>query len=237
MTNYTKELNQYEDMIIEKHTRHPVLATLKDRNNTELEDILKQRRFLSTVAFTPFYDLAIDGLTDAEAKETARWVLREEYPTGKPSHREDLLADLMELGLTKEAILTAPRTPQTEEAIKGLWDLVSYTPEKTPEEYDTKAVVALRLAGEVLVSVEYGFILPELERRYGLKAKDSRFYWPHFMEDKKMKPIGTEGKSHADRFSVILARLVNTQEKLSLAEHSMDAALKARSSFYKQFER
>ena len=48
-----------------------------------------QRRFLS-LAFTPVYDAAIDGLTHPRDKQSARRILREEYPGERgtvPSHR------------------------------------------------------------------------------------------------------------------------------------------------------
>lgn len=233
MATYDHELNAHEDELIEKLKKNPVLTSIGERSNSEFEALLKQRRFLSAIAFTSFYDSAIDGLSDAEAKEVARWVLREEYPTGRQSHREDLLEDLMKTGLTKASILSTQPSPQTEATIKRLWGLVAY---KEPN-YDIKAVVALRLAGEMLVSVEYGFILPELGRRYDLKAAESKFYWPHFMEDQKVKHVGEKGKTHADVFSTVLARLVNTDEKLGIAKRAMDASYNVRASFYEQFKK
>src|SRR3989338_10775764 len=124
MPNYNHELNTHEDGLIEKLKKNHVLTTLGERSNDKFEALLKQRRFLSTIAFTPFYDMAIDGLTDAEAKDVARWVLREEYPQNRQSHREDLLDDLIKTGLTKTSILSTTPTQETEATIRGLWELV-----------------------------------------------------------------------------------------------------------------
>ena len=55
------------------------------------------------------YDVGIDGLDGSRPRSRlVREILREEYPDpsgATPSHREDLVADLLALGATREQVL------------------------------------------------------------------------------------------------------------------------------------
>lgn len=230
MMNLVERLNQLDDRIITNFRSTPVLVDLRRLSNSEFEDILIQRRFLS-LAFTPFNDQAVDGLEDEEAKQIVRELIREEYPQNAPSHREDLVTDLLARGLTKERILSVRPTPATIKTIYGLFELVKFG----NRYYDVKAISSLRMAGEVLVAEEYSFYVSEFERRYGLKPKNSVFYGSHLEHDRKQKPIGINGKTHSDKLGNVLARLVDTEEKLKVANESSDSALRVKAGFYYQF--
>lgn len=201
-------------------------------SDIQFKHMLLQKRFIS-LNFTPLYDCAIDAIGDEEGKTVLRLLLREEYPAKGPSHREDLVADLTRIGLTKKQILSEKPTLQTREAIKALYDLLIYE----EQFYNIKILVSLRIAEELLVAEEYRYILAELERRYGLKIEDSAFYGPHFLHDKKQKSFGAPDKaeSHSDKFNKVLARMIDTKEKCEAAKHYMNAACEARSKFFDQF--
>ena len=235
MTNsdYAKRMNEVEDGLIQKFREHHVLSALSSLTNDEFKELLVQRAFLSTRAFTPFCDLASAGLHDEEAKDVVRWLIREEYPANAPSHREDLVTDCVAMGIDKQRLLGVNPTNETDRAIKGLYELVKF---EEPH-YDIKAVVAVRLAGEALIAEEYGMLLPEMERRYGLSRENSVFYQPHFFHDQKKIKIGQKGASHSDRFSGILIRLVDNDEKLGTALEAFENSYKVKAGFYNQFRK
>ena len=101
--------------------------------------------------------------------------------------------------------------------------------------YDVGAMVALRMAGEVLVAEEYRHVVPELERRFGLTPEKSRFYAPHFYHDRKEGPEDVDMFSHTGSFESVLARMIHDEGKLEIALASAQRAYEVRTSFYDQF--
>src|SRR5688572_14435201 len=80
-----------ETALIQEFVAHRVFQELGDEPRDRIIQMLLQRRFLS-IAFTPIYDFAIDGLVDVRHKRVARSILHEEYPIGdRTTHREDLV--------------------------------------------------------------------------------------------------------------------------------------------------
>jgi len=229
------ELDKYEDSLISEFRSHPVFVSLGSFRNEEFEEILLQRRFLSTKVFTPFCDLAIDGLNDINAKRLVGWLIREEYPLNGPSHRENLFSDLTKIGLSKEKILKSKETSKTKRVIEKLFGLVS----KYSKNNDIRLLAILRLAPELLVSEEYKFFVPELEKRFGLKFQDSVFYAPHLEHDQKMQPLSINNKSgngsHSDKLGFELCRLIDNEEKFFVAKKAMKETFKAKYGFYNQF--
>jgi hypothetical protein len=72
-----RDLDVFEDALIERFRQHPVLAGAARLAEADFAALLLQRRFVS-LAFTPSYDLAIDLLSDEAGLRIARAVLREE---------------------------------------------------------------------------------------------------------------------------------------------------------------
>ncbi|MFM6343611.1 MAG: hypothetical protein ACKPFK_00475, partial [Dolichospermum sp.] len=100
-------LDKFEGELILNFRGHCIFQEIETMAHEKFLDILIQRRFLS-YEITNCYDMAIDGLNNEKAIEIARQIVREEYPglNGKtPSHREDLMHDLLALGATKSRIL------------------------------------------------------------------------------------------------------------------------------------
>lgn len=196
--NIEGKLQSHEKGLVEQFRKHPILAHLSNLSDSKLYEILLQRRFLSVLGFTPAFDLAIDNLLGEYPKSVVRRILREEYPLNAPSHREDLVSDLRKMGIPHHAILLSNPTMETSKAVQGVYTLVS--PITTFDLSDVIVVSALRMVGEVFVSEEYGLLLPELERRFGLTKEISVFYWPHFEHD----------SDHADQLKEVRSRLIQS---------------------------
>ena len=144
-----------EAQLLARFTAHPVFTGIEQVGQDAFLEILLQRRFLSLM-FPVMYDVGIDGLMDPTAIKVVREILREEYPdpSGEtPSHREDLVADLMTLGATRAQILGARPTVVTQAVIEGSFALLA---EATQRDTDLELMTIIRFWGEVLVSVEYG---------------------------------------------------------------------------------
>lgn len=210
-----KQLNDWEKMLIAKFNRHPVFERMlseETMSSGEFQNLLLQRRFVS-LAFTIVYDMVIDGLTNADAIETARAILREEYPGSagdEPSHRELLVLDLFNLGITREQIVTSVPTQATLDGLSRTLQLVGVLEDERL--YQIRLLSLLRFWGEILVSEEYGRFWPRMKMEglteRGGTQKRSRFYYPHHVHDaRKIDFMATElGKprTHSDRLGNIL---------------------------------
>ena len=229
-TSFIERFENLEEKLILRFKNHSVLSSLRKLTNNQFEEILIQRAFLSILGFTPFYDLASVGIENKEAKDLVKNLIREEYPIGKSSHREDLMTDLQLIGIKKEKVLG--RTP-SQETIISLYNLYELVKFGSPH-YDVKAITALRMAGEVLVAEEYDLLIKEIKSRYKINPKELVFYYPHFVHDRKSKGIGLN-KTHSDRLLLILKNNINSKNKLEAAIDSMEEALKVKNNFYNQF--
>src|SRR3989344_7164980 len=101
MKNYMGLVSQKKEEAIARARKDKRLKELSSLSQEEFERVLLQNRFRS-FQFTPLYDEAICFLSDGYAKKVVRNLRNEEYPTRKPSHREDLFTDLGQIGISKE---------------------------------------------------------------------------------------------------------------------------------------
>ncbi|MEU9234619.1 hypothetical protein [Streptomyces subrutilus] len=200
-----EDLDRFENELIERYAQHPVLANIARLPEEDFAAVLLQRRFLS-LAFTPAYDLAIDLLNDEEGLRIARVILREEYPDNRGntrSHREDMTADMIRLGVSREALVHSRPTAATRLAIDATFDLIADA--GTRADADLRVLTILRFWGEILVSVEYGRLWERMEPRFDQDGENaSRFYFPHHQHDAKAEPLVTAGllaTTHADRLA------------------------------------
>lgn len=228
--NLMQRLDKYETGLVQRFYSHPFAGDDYMMPDRWLQHWLIQKWFLSQ-HFVPWYDRAVNSVRDPEAKKVLRVIVDEETPIGKPSHREDLLADLEFLGIPKKVVLTARPTRGTLKALQRLDRLVDYSDD---QHYDLHAVEALRMAGEVLVAAEYYRLTTQLQHRFGLSEENSRFYFPHYNHDRK--GISREGKpTHSDVFLPVLERMITDEGTLKIACDSAKAGYKARVSFFDQF--
>jgi hypothetical protein len=112
-----EKLNSSEKSLIEQFQLHLIFKHINEISWRDLLEILIQRRYFS-LSIVNTYEFVIDSLYDEQIKKTVRGILNEEYPRntrGIPllSHRELLFQDLLNLGATREMILTTPETTIT----------------------------------------------------------------------------------------------------------------------------
>ncbi|MFE5862660.1 hypothetical protein ACFQ77_19230 [Streptomyces virginiae] len=237
-----RDLDRFEDELIEQYERHPVLADIARLPDEDFAEILLQRRFLS-LAFTPAYDLAIDLLQDEPGLRIARVILREEYPDGRghtPSHREDMTYDMRSLGISREDVVRSRPTEATRQAIEDTFALIADA--GAHEHSDLRLLTILRFWGEILVSVEYGRLW---ERMAPLLTGDgenrSRFYYPHHVHDAKkrsLESVSLLSTTHSDRLGTRVRELLTGMDEEAAAACFREAeehSLRLKVSFYDQF--
>ncbi|MFM5940511.1 MAG: hypothetical protein ACKOQ2_37415 [Dolichospermum sp.] len=230
-------LDKFEGELILNFRGHCIFQEIETMAHEKFLDILIQRRFLS-YEITNCYDMAIDGLNNEKAIEIARQIVREEYPglNGKtPSHREDLMHDLLALGATKSRILKSAPTRLTSLTIESTKELIRNA---VVSESDHKILTILRFWSEVLVSVEYGEFWRRISLILGTDAENkSRFYYPHFCHDHRTTLVKSSlsSSTHSGRIGVLLKNLLKLDEdKKSFIDLEEDIC-SIRRSFYDQF--
>jgi hypothetical protein len=226
-----------EAELLARFTGHELFATIEDLDRDAWLEVLLQRRFLSLL-FPVVYDIAIDGLAGETAIRLVREILREEYPDASgatPSHREDLVADLLALGATREQIMDARPTDVTAGVVAQTLTLML---DAAAAPGDVTVLTVLRFWGEVLVSVEYGEFWRRMGRDFEAAGVASRFYHPHHHHDGR-EPLAVASRTsstHSGRLGACLARLLESDdaaaERFDRAER---AVLAARMRFYGQF--
>jgi hypothetical protein len=225
-----------EAELLARFTAHPALRDLHSLPQPEFMRMLLQRRFLSLV-FTVMYDIAIDALADPTAITLVREILREEYPdpSGQtPSHREDLVADLIALGATREQILGCRPTDVTATVVTETLALMC---DAAAEMSDVKVLTILRLWGEILVSVEYGEYWTRMEAQFDGASARSRFYVGHLLHDGR-EPLATASDSsdtHSGRLGACLKRLLGGARAVEQFVAVEGQIVALRLQFYDQF--
>ena len=225
-----------EAELLARFTAHPVFRSVEQIGQAAFLEILLQRRFLSLM-FPVMYDVGIDGLTDPTAIRVVREILREEYPdpSGQtPSHREDLVADLVTLGATRAQVLAARPTPVTQAVIERSFAIIA---EATQGADDLELMTIIRFWGEVLVSVEYGEFWRRMEAQFAAAHSVSRFYHPHHHHDGRdpLATAGDDAATHSGRLGASLVRLLagaGGEERFAATEARV---LAVRLEFYDQF--
>ncbi len=225
-----------EDELLERFTAHPLFTQIERLTQPAFLEVLLQRRFLSLL-FPVMYDIGIDGLTDPAAITLVREILREEYPDpsgATPSHREDLVADLLALGATREQILGARPSAATAEVVQ---DTLALMLEAADSGEDVDVLTVLRFWGEVLVSVEYAEFWRRMAPQFAAARTRSCFYRPHHHHDGR-DPLGSAtdaATTHSGRLGACLVRLLaddGSEERFVAIEQRV---LALRLDFYDQF--
>jgi hypothetical protein len=225
-----------EDALLARFTAHRVFSEVEQLGDDAFLEILLQRRFLS-LTFPVMYDLGIDGLSDPAAIRVVREILREEYPDASgrtPSHREDLVADLLALGATRARILASRPTRVTRSVIEGSFALVA---EAAGRETDLEVMTIIRFWGEVLVSVEYGEFWRRMQARFEAAGAPSRFYQPHHHHDGRdpLTAARDDADTHSGRLGACLVRLLGADGAEARFAQTEERVLALRLAFYDQF--
>lgn len=226
-----------EAALLARFTARPVFQEIELRPQSEFLAMLLQRRFLSLM-FPAIWDIAIDGLTDDTAIRVVRQILREEYPDASgetPSHREDLVHDLVVLGATKPEIFACRPTPVTAAVIRETFALMG---DVAAEMSDVKLLTILRFWGEVLVSVEYGEYWKRMAAQFRNADTRSLFYYGHHHHDGR-EPLATASESsptHSGRLGACLKRLLDAEDAEDQFVEAENRVLALRLKFYDQFQ-
>lgn len=226
-----------EAELLAQFTGHELFAAIEDLDGAAFHEILLQRRFLSLL-FPVIYDIGIDGLADEASTRLVREILREEYPdsTGAtPSHREDLVGDLLALGASREQIMGARPSAATASVVQETLALML---DCAAAPGDAPVLTVLRFWGEVLVSVEYGEFWRRMKPELEAAGVASRFYHPHHHHDGR-EPLAVaadDSATHSGRLGACLVRSLAQEagaaEEFVRVERSV---LAARMRFYDQF--
>lgn len=234
-----QELDDFENELIARFERHPVLADVTLLSDADFASVLLQRRFLS-LAFTPAYDLAIDLLEDEVGRRIARVILREEYPDPKGdtrSHREDMKIDMFRLGVPRADFVATRPTSATSDAIAATMDLIADAGRRADS--DLRLLTILRFWGEVLVSVEYGRLWQRMAPVLAPGDENhSRFYYPHHVHDAKAHSLADASllsATHSDRLGMRLSELLTRDNATESFQETEHAILQLRLDFYHQF--
>lgn len=228
--------DESEARLLERFTAHGVLRDVERLSHDGFLDVLLQRRFLS-LQFAVVYDIGIDGLTDPTAIGLVREILREEYPDpagATPSHREDLVDDLLTLGVTRAQVLGSRPTAVTARVIE---DTLSIMLAAAEEDGDAGVLTMLRFWGEVLVSVEYGEFWRRMAPSFAIAGTSSRFYHPHHHHDGR-EPLAAASQSsctHSGRLGACLVAELASDADVARFAATEQRLLDTRLRFYDQF--
>lgn len=222
--------------LLARFTAHELFVRIEELDQATFLEVLLQRRFLS-LAFPVVYDIAIDSLGGQHAIRLVREILREEYPdaTGAtPSHREDLVADLLVLGATREQIARSRPTAVTATVIEETLALML---DAGAVRGDLGVLTILRFWGEVLVAVEYGEFWRRMEGCFEAAGVGSRFYQPHRHHDGR-EPLALASDAsttHSGRLGASLAHQLRTEGAAESFARLEQRLLAMRLRLYDQF--
>ena len=251
MTDFQKkqaieQLNQKENDLIKEFKSHPLFQKLPLMTWEKFLEILIQRRFLS-LSIVPSYELVIDSLEQEEIKKVVRQILYEEYPStskGVPllSHRELLFQDLLNLGATREKILTTPETDVTKRIRES--GLKIFSQNFGNESFQVGLIAAIRFWGEVMVAEEYRCLWKKISEKLSAlhnepNKQKSEFYYFHMVHDNKGSDIGSErfcgGVTHSQILAKKMAELINSENDLKYCMDIQSTIYKLKYKFYEQF--
>lgn len=225
-----------ERQLLDRFTGHPVLARIESLPADAFLAMLLQRRFLSLI-FAPVYDIAIDALQDAKTIRLVRQILREEYPGRlgtQPSHREELVRDLIALGASRTQILTCRPTPTTSSVLHDTLEIIATA---ACDADDLRVITFVRFWGEVLVAVEYGEYWKRMAPDFKQAGVRSRFYLEHYRHDGRvaLAQASRLSPTHSGRLGTCLKRRLTVPEAEQSFAEIEQRVVDIRLRFYDQF--
>jgi len=231
MNKFLKEYDSYENTLLEQYKKSDFFTRVQDLSDREYTYYLLQLGHFS-FEFINWIQTALFGLENEKIKEVARHILREEVPDNMPTHQEERLYDMEQIGVSKAEVVASKPNPETKTVIEKRLALIAFP----QEHYDLKTLVTLRFDGEVLAGETFGQITKELKRRFNLVPEKSRYYSPHFIHDQKNAQVKYDDKySHADAYYEALAVLIKEEKDLKTACESAKKAFDLRIYFHSQF--
>jgi len=228
-----ESLDDFENTLISQFETACGFESLREVSASKQREALLQRRFLS-LAFTPIFDIAINGVSNAKALNVLKELICEEYPIREPSHRELLIHDLLQIEIPKEQILSSQPSLVTQKTIQDSFAVIYLNGDL--QFHEIKCIAIARFWGEVLVGEEYRHLRSLLEN-LGLIASQSKFYWPHFEHDARnvLFASGRSSGSHADWLTVILREILDSESKILYFQKIEQKIFEIKTAFWQQF--
>lgn len=242
-----EKLNNNEYLLIKNFASHKIFENINIMNWQDFLPILIQRRYLSKSVIN-IYEEAIDLLLDEEAKQTVRSLINEEFiknsTKGEPltSHRELLFQDLLNLGATRQEILTSSESEETKNTIKECLNILSKDFEE--ENFQVGLITALRFMTEVLVAEEYKNLWEKISQKLSSSICDSEnprseFFYFHMIHDDRGSDVGQEkgvgGFSHSQKLANHINRLISCEEDVDYCIAIEKQVFEIKYKFYNQF--
>lgn len=185
------------------------------------------------------------------ARSTIREIIQEEYPIGVdiPSHRENLMTDLIQMGVKHSEIKKTVPTKETLTSIREAFEsIIKFS--HNEKFSDIMLLAFLRYWGEVLTALEYKLLWSKINEL--LEGKNSVFYFAHIKHDEDSDELDViaktheKGFTHADKLGRRLAEVIAiTQHKHQAIEDknaAINSAIEAikgstqnKIDFYRQF--
>ncbi len=205
--------------------------------------ILMQRMYFAMRWFTPLYDYWLNTIVALSEDythfnhpiEILRELISEEYPWNKPSHREDLVHDLLKVWFSPKETVHLEPTKKTIECLGEIFDLLSIQHEDHRQVI--KVITILRTRAEVQAGDEFGEYAAVLKERW-LNNSNSKFFFPHRHHDTKRMWLDSTDtkKTHADELSMCLIELIKDDEVLiQYCSELISKIFTIKTNFYTQF--
>lgn len=228
--NYWQRYEETTKRIVGEFASDPMLLSLEKLKSEDLKEVLLQAGCISCV-FCLWLERALESISSESGRKAINDILEDEQPKGLPSHQEDRLADMCQIGLTSKEMENVELSLQTVGTIANLFRLI----DRIQEHAELRTLVAIQMYGELLAGEFYRVICPLLQDKFGLSeggVDRSRFYWPHYRHDSY-----EAGKSgHAAYFDDAIKALLT--DELSF-QASIEAAYRAQATrllFLEQFK-
>lgn len=221
---------------------------LCSKSKREFHKILNERKRLSW-EFEKIYNTLVIIVDDAAAKEKIREIISYEFPIGVPSHREELIEELVQIGVKRQRAVDMRCSSTTLAAIHKVNKVTEGMCRQKNRQI--RALTFLRSWGEISTSLEYkiywDLFLSKHLKKYGddhdhRDVPESRFYWFHFEHDKAVSKIsdmhedhcGTH--THADDLGAAIAHTDISSVSENELKNMIGLSIEIKLEFYKQFE-
>jgi len=235
-------LDASEAALIERFKHHPLFAA--PMADDLLHRVLLERREVSLI-FDEVYARMVVAIDPLSTKNVLRRIIRDEYPAESiaidgRSHREDLVVDLLHVGVDLQTVNRFEPSAATARILAETKDYVrSILKEPNPS---LPCAAFTRFWGEILTSVEYGLLWEAALKQKFEREDASVFYWNHFRYDRKEISFERDyssdenyADSHSDQLTNEIRHMIRAKQDARLVEGINERAFDLKYEFYTQF--
>jgi hypothetical protein len=224
--HYWEEYDRFEDALLEGLRGHPCFEAMPLWPVGVYREYLGQASFLARnfERFTLFLKACLQSV---EVNAVLGPILQEEIPRNRPTHKDLLLTDLRAAGLTPKEISLLKPTRITQESLELMDALVGYSLSQHAAWRPLAGLVCHRVCSEVSVPTQYGHIVSENQRRFGIPASGG-FYADHRDHDAKRQ-------GHGELSVPYISARLRSERALAVAKEAAERAIGVRMHFHSQF--